>query len=295
MISFVLAAALSAATTARTTADMRTIWSAVSAYRQDHGVYPAAASMDELETFVSPRYILHLPKTDATGQPFTYETDATRQHARIAGTGVVVQDGVFFGSQVPAGTSVVIHDERRVPLAGVIVTFRRDDRVETRVSSDADGTVMVPAVAGNYVVAAELSGFYGVRFGPITVAPATGASEPLDITMVARTNVERGGVHGVVRKPILMKRVEPVCEPTNDDSSAEPIVEVTVGKSGAVEGLRVVRGVATAYTRGAERALRDWRFEPATLNTRPVTVLLYVRVQGCWISEPFLNADAAAK
>ena len=67
----------------RTAMDIQAIWRACESYRQDHGSYPAAATIDALEPLVSPLYILHLPKKDAWDNPFVYITDEARGHIRV--------------------------------------------------------------------------------------------------------------------------------------------------------------------------------------------------------------------
>ena len=55
-------------------------------------------------------------------------------------------------------------------------------------------------------------------------------------------------------------------------------LEATVNERGAVTDIRIVNG-HPVLARAAADAVRRWRFQPATLNGRPVEVRLPVRVQ----------------
>jgi hypothetical protein len=58
----------------RTIADMRAIASAVEAYGVDYNRYPEADSIDELATLLEPQYIATLPRVDAWGTPYRYQS-----------------------------------------------------------------------------------------------------------------------------------------------------------------------------------------------------------------------------
>jgi len=299
MITLLLLGALSGPGQRRTIADMRTIWTAVSSYRQDHGAFPPATSIDDLAPFVSPTYIAHLPKTDAQGRTFVYETDATRQHVRLSTPAALLEDGVVVEPMsAPAEIAAVVRDARGHPLPGVTVTLTSSDGTKTRVVTPVDGSAHFPiSTTGDCALDAELSGFYSVSLARIPVIAQVRGSDnpqPLDITMTPQPNICRGGIRGEVRQAVLTTRVEPVCEGANGDPSVESVLELQIGKTGSVEDVKVVQGPITGYTRAAERALHGWHFERATLNMQPVSVLLYVRVQGCWISEPLSKAPRSA-
>lgn len=67
----------------RSAFDLDTVWRACESYRQDHGRFPRGKTVQEIEKFLSPRYILHLPKFDAWGQPIAYIVDTEDRHVRL--------------------------------------------------------------------------------------------------------------------------------------------------------------------------------------------------------------------
>ena len=74
--------------------------------------------------------------------------------------------------------------------------------------------------------------------------------------------------------PVLVHRVEPQFPP---NSKGVVILEVTVGVSGAVEDVRILRGIP-ALDAAALRAVREWRYSPTEFNGKPVRVVLTVTV-----------------
>lgn len=90
--------------------DMHSWKIALSAYRSDHGVYPTAKTLDEARAAVEPMYIAHAPMTDAWGNPYRIESNATSFQVISAGA-----DGVF---------------ERDLSKTGVLPSFN-DDAVAT--------------------------------------------------------------------------------------------------------------------------------------------------------------------
>ncbi|MEO1368244.1 MAG: type II secretion system protein GspG [Acidobacteriota bacterium] len=75
-----------------TQADMHTLAAALERYAADHHGYPVAASVDDLQPVVVPRYLKSLPSVDGWGHPLVYEV-------RDRGTGYSLsspgKDGVF--------------------------------------------------------------------------------------------------------------------------------------------------------------------------------------------------------
>lgn len=57
--------------------------------------------------------------------------------------------------------------------------------------------------------------------------------------------------------------------PVNSIAAGTVVLEVMVSATGEIEEVKVVRGIAS-LTEAAERAVRRWRFAPATLDGRPV-------------------------
>jgi protein TonB len=58
--------------------------------------------------------------------------------------------------------------------------------------------------------------------------------------------------------------------PINSVASGTVVLQVAVDKAGQVGSVEVIRG-GPALTKYAKSAVREWRFDPATLNGKPVT------------------------
>jgi TonB family protein len=50
------------------------------------------------------------------------------------------------------------------------------------------------------------------------------------------------------------------------------IVEAVINKAGNVESVRVLKGLPMGLDTAAVETVKKWKFKPATLNGKPVTV-----------------------
>ena len=82
-------------------------------------------------------------------------------------------------------------------------------------------------------------------------------------------------VGGNIREPKLITRVEPTYP---QGVSGGVILEVTIGPTGSVTGVRVLRG-ESPLVEAAEAAVRQWVYEPTMLDGKAVSVLLTVALQ----------------
>jgi TonB family protein len=57
------------------------------------------------------------------------------------------------------------------------------------------------------------------------------------------------------------------------------VLECTIGKSGDVNEVKVLRGLPLGLTEAAVDAVKKWRFKPSTLNGKPVEVLYILTVR----------------
>ncbi len=57
------------------------------------------------------------------------------------------------------------------------------------------------------------------------------------------------------------------------------VLECIIGKDGVVKDSKVLRGLPLGLTEAAVDAVRKWRFEPSTLNGKPVEVLYILTVR----------------
>ena len=88
-------------------------------------------------------------------------------------------------------------------------------------------------------------------------------------------------VVGDVRAPVLLERVEPDYPESARRARLQGIVilEATITTSGEVQEVRVLKSVNPLLDEAAVRAVRVWRYRPATLNGRAVPVYLTVTVR----------------
>lgn len=70
--------------------DMQSWRIALAAYKQDHGTYPDAKTLEEARTAIEPKYIRHSPVTDAWGNAYGFER--TGDGFRVVSAGA---DGKF--------------------------------------------------------------------------------------------------------------------------------------------------------------------------------------------------------
>lgn len=86
---------------------------------------------------------------------------------------------------------------------------------------------------------------------------------------------------GDVHAPVLLERVEPDYPEAARRARLEGtlILEAVITASGTVQEVRVLRSINPLLDEAAERAVRQWRYKPATLNGRAVPVYLTVTVR----------------
>lgn len=86
---------------------------------------------------------------------------------------------------------------------------------------------------------------------------------------------------GAVAAPVLLQRVEPDYPEAalRAHLQGTVILEAVITTSGEVQQIRVLKAVHPLLDEAAERAVRQWRYKPATLNGRAVPVFLTVTVR----------------
>jgi TonB family protein len=80
--------------------------------------------------------------------------------------------------------------------------------------------------------------------------------------------------------PRLVKKVDPAYTPAAKEArvSGTVILRILVGKTGEVEDVEVLKGLPKGLTESAIAAVRQWRYEPATIDGRPAPVLFTITV-----------------
>jgi protein TonB len=87
-------------------------------------------------------------------------------------------------------------------------------------------------------------------------------------------------VGGDVRAPVAISRPAPRYPEVARKARIEGtvLVEAIIDQVGSVVDARVLNDIGMGCGQAALDAIRGWRYEPATLNGRPVSVYLEVRV-----------------
>jgi TonB family protein len=87
-------------------------------------------------------------------------------------------------------------------------------------------------------------------------------------------------VGGQLKEPRKIKQVDPVYPEIARRArvSGAVILEVIVDKQGNPRDIKVLRGLSMGLTEAAVEAVKQWKWEPSTLNGKPVEVIVIVTV-----------------
>lgn len=87
-------------------------------------------------------------------------------------------------------------------------------------------------------------------------------------------------IGGAVVPPVLLQRIDPSYPETARKARRQGVVilEAIIDTSGNVVDVRVLRDIGLGCGDAALQAIRAWRYEPATLNGRLVSVYLTITV-----------------
>ncbi|HET6372544.1 MAG TPA: energy transducer TonB [Candidatus Polarisedimenticolia bacterium] len=113
-------------------------------------------------------------------------------------------------------------------------------------------------------------------------------------------SVGLGLVHSAADEPVYLNAeikapertvfVPPVYpdEPKRAGIEGKVVMEVVVGQSGSVEGVRFIKSYPI-FNEAAEKAVRQWKYKPALKDGKPVRVYLTVLVEFSLKKEPVEN------
>ena len=92
--------------------------------------------------------------------------------------------------------------------------------------------------------------------------------------------IYRPGVGGVTA-PVLLERIDPIYPEAARKARMEGtvVLEATITSTGEVDAVRVVASAGPILDSAAVSAVRRWRYRPATLSERVVSVFLTVTVK----------------
>jgi len=102
-----------------------------------------------------------------------------------------------------------------------------------------------------------------------------GPSHALEMNASGAYNIGRN-----VKAPQAIKRVEPAYPFAARMNGVKGIVimQVLIDKTGAVRQVMVLRGLSPDLSQAAVDAVRQWRFQPATLDEKPVDVVFNLTI-----------------
>lgn len=137
------------------------------------------------------------------------------------------------------------------------------------VTGGVEGGVVGGTVGGQ--VGGQIGGTVGGQIGGMVggtgtsvepAAPSPDASGPLR-------------VGGDVKAPVVSRRVQPNYPEIarRGRISGVVIVEAIIDKDGNVDHVKVLKGLPMGLSDEAERAVKQWKFRPGTMNGQPVDVI----------------------
>ncbi len=156
-------------------------------------------------------------------------------------------------------------------------------------SNDPPGAV-VGGVAGG-VVGGEVGGTVGGQIGGVKGGEVGGVLGGKVGGTGTGTDGEGSGdkaappdgplrVGGDVKAPVVTSRSEPKYTETARTArvSGVVIVEAIIDKNGNVDQVKVIKGLPMGLSEEAERAVKQWKFRPGTMNGEPVDVIFNLTV-----------------
>jgi TonB family protein len=79
--------------------------------------------------------------------------------------------------------------------------------------------------------------------------------------------------------PVVVKRVEPDYQLISPPRAPGPILlEAEISTTGDVRNVRIINLPDNPFAEAAAKALKQWKFRPATLKGKPVPVLFNLSV-----------------
>ncbi len=137
------------------------------------------------------------------------------------------------------------------------------DAPTTLLSSGGPATSDGPGIGNG-----PISGFDGPSNGSDISGPGVVSDQPYKLT-------------AAIARPVLLTRVEPVYPEAarRIHLAGTVILQTVIDENGRVTNVEVIKGLGFGLQQAAIDAVSRWRFEPATMNGRPVKVFFNLTVQ----------------
>jgi TonB family protein len=134
-----------------------------------------------------------------------------------------------------------------------------------QLNSDGSGSTNMDVTEGESLVTTSVKTFAAPTFTTVPPAPPRPGVQRLDPTMKA---------------PKVISGVEPIYpgEEKKNGISGVVILELTIKEDGSVSDVRVIKPVSVGLDQAAVDAVRQWRFQPATKDGKPVEVLFNITI-----------------
>jgi TonB family protein len=134
------------------------------------------------------------------------------------------------------------------------------------------------AVEGNRRVVVEVRRTKHGLWGSFDVEQDGKKIDAMQTRWVTEPNVLRVG--GDVKAPVVVQRVEPQYpeEARRERVQGIVIVEAFIDKEGNVGDIEVLKPLPMGLDQAAVDAVRQWKFQPATMNGEPVNVVFNLTI-----------------
>ncbi len=255
----------------RTMADMRAIGTACESYAVYANSYPDVDTIDELARHLEPNYIRRLPRQDAWEHSFHYsawsKTGSSGQMDSYmivsAGKHGILEQKSFGG--YPLGKTADLNND-------IVFSNGYFRQYPQSIPVDEPSPDFNPP---SVVVAPQAPRSHTGDVWP--TAPSVPAQkqqeEEPDPDHVFRITAE-------VRQPVLIRAVRPGYpeDARKARTSGLVIAEALIEKDGSVSSVKVLFAAHPAMGDSAIRAIKQWKYEPATRNGRPVRVYFQITV-----------------
>lgn len=131
---------------------------------------------------------------------------------------------------------------------------------------------------GEKKLEADLEESTEIKANDTALTPAPDAAEPVvKRVTIPITTLQKGGV----QVGALLVRVPPIYPPSARAAkiSGTVVIQATIGKDGTIQNARVISSPDESLSQAALDAVRQWRYQPYTLNGEPVAVDTTINVE----------------